>query len=49
MATKQLASKRTVQNLNNENLCTSTKAAKSKIPKPNTPMTHTNGNEEEKG
>ena len=37
MASKQQASKRAVQNLNNSNLCTPVKAVKTEIPKPNTP------------
>jgi FtsZ-binding cell division protein ZapB len=48
MATKPHASKRVAQNSNNENLCTPTKAVKSKIPKPNTPVMQLNEKEEEK-
>ena len=48
MATRQHAFKRAAQNSNNFNLCTPTKAVKSKIPKPNTPMIQTKEKEEEK-
>ena len=48
MATRQHASKRAAQNSNNFNLCTPTKAVKSKILKPNTPVIETKEKEEEK-
>ncbi|XP_028409101.1 protein unc-13 homolog C-like [Dendronephthya gigantea] len=46
MATRQNASKRAAQYSSCSNLCTPTKAVKSKIHKPNTPMMQTNTKEE---
>ena len=48
MATRQHASKRTAQNLSNNSIFTPSKAQKSKIPKPNTPVMPSNPKEEER-
>jgi FtsZ-binding cell division protein ZapB len=48
MATKQHATKRAALNSNDYNLCTPTKTVKTKVPKPNTPVTQTKMKEEKK-
>ena len=48
MVTRQHASKRAAQNSNSFNLCTPTKAVKSKIPKPNTPVMQEKDKEEKR-
>ena len=48
MATKQHATKLAALNSNDYNLCTPTKTVKTKVPKPNTPVTQTKMKEEKK-